>query len=50
MTRWFTPEAHSDPHKPAPLGSSALACIGAYVVGAVVGWVLVGVLAALVLR
>ena len=50
MTRFPTDQCHADPHKPAPLGHGALTCVAAYVIGAVAGWIVIGVLIALVLR
>lgn len=45
MPRWFDSAAHGDPHRPVPLGRTALTCVIVYTVGAVIGW---GVVAALV--
>jgi hypothetical protein len=49
MPRWFDDAAHSDPHRPAPLGRAAMACVVIYTIGAVIGWALVGTLVAWVM-
>lgn len=57
MTRWSDDPVHADPsdqarladHRPHPLGRTALTAVAVYTVAAVLGWALVGLLAALVL-
>lgn len=49
MTRFSDDQCHGDPHKPAPLGRTAITAVAVYVLAGVVGWCLVGVLAAWVL-
>jgi hypothetical protein len=49
MTRFPDDPVHEDPHRTAPLARTALACIAVYTIAAVLGWVLIGVLAAWVL-
>jgi hypothetical protein len=57
MTRFPDDQCHADPcanrrlvaDKPAPLGRTALAAVVVYVLAAVLGWALVGLLIALVL-
>lgn len=49
MTRFSDDPVHADPHRPHPLGRTALTAVAVYTVAAVLGWALVGVLVAAVL-
>jgi hypothetical protein len=48
MPRWYDDCAHGNPHRDT-LGRTALLCVAIYTLAAVLGWTLIGVLAAWVL-